>query len=210
MAKNRNGGIGLGWLLAGAIVLEIAAVLLFVPSAQVESYNAAERVAVASELGSQAEAHVVMTANSWYRATLMDTGFISAINAFLFDTNSSESVMQHGSTSYVRDRLGTFWRALYALYYRLALIWQWVPYLLPIAIPMLVDAIQERRVRQWRFSFVSPLTRSLATRAKLVVGSCLLGAMLLPVHVPALAYPILFAVLMVANWVWIANLQKRI
>jgi len=210
MAKQRNGGIGLGWLLAGAIVLEIAAVLLLVPSHQVKSYNAAERAAVVADLGREAEAHVVETANTWYKATLIDTGFVDALDSFLFDTGSPDSVIQHGSTSYVRDRVGTFWYALYALYYRLALICLWVPYLLPIAIPMFVDAIQERRVRQWRFSYVSPLTRVLATRTKLAVGTLLLGAILLPFHVSALAYPILFAVLMVANWVWVANLQKRI
>lgn len=185
-------------------------VLLFVPSHVVERYNAAERAAVADDLGAAAERHVLVSAKSWYRATLIEPGFVAALNAFLFDTESPASVQNYGATNYIRDRVAAFWRVAYAIYYRLSVIWLWIPYLLPVAIPVVIDAIQERRVRQWRFSYVSPLTRSLATRAKFVVVSILIVALMLPLHVPATAYPILFAVLMLANWVWVSNLQKRI
>lgn len=208
--KRSKSGIGLSWFMAGLIAFEIAAVLLFVPANKVRDYNAAERAAIALNLGVETERHVYATANNWYRATLVKPGFVKALNEFLFNTNSPESMKNYSVTTFASSRITAFWRVLYSVYYRASTIWLWIPYLLPIAVPTLIDAIQARRVRQWRFSYVSPMTRSIATRAKLIIVSLLVIALLLPLHVPATIYPVLFAVLMMANWVWVANLQKRI
>ncbi|MCO6440234.1 MAG: DUF4400 domain-containing protein [Nitrococcus mobilis] len=210
MAQRHGHGIAVGLFITGAIVIELAVLLLFVPSARVAQYNANERAAVAADLGLSAEARVRANAKTWYRVTLIEPGFVAALNEYLFQAGSPKSVTDYSATNYVRDRLATFWRSIYAVYYRLALIWLWVPYLLPLILPTLIDAVQARRVRQWRFSYVSPLIRALATKTKWLIATTLGAALLLPLHVPALAYPFLFGVLMLANWVWVANLQKRI
>lgn len=210
MAKRRNNGIGIGWLVAAAVCLEFVAILLFVPSRVVAEYNAAERVSVAAQLGSAAEVRVIENANRWFRTTLIDTGMTAALNEFLFGnetpavTNPNESV-----TNYSRDRVATFWRMLYTGYYRVALIWLWLPYLLPLAIPVFIDAHMERKVRQWRFSFVSPMTRHIAARAGVALGIALGVSLMIPLHVPPLVFPFLFGALLLAVWVWVANLQKR-
>lgn len=211
MAKSHRGAVAIWWFVAAVIVLEFVAVLLFVPSRHVARYNNAERVSVAAGLGAQAEHYVLESANRWYRITLIDTGMTAALNDFLFGnytppvSNPNESV-----TNYAHDRVATFWRLLYALYYRVALIWLWIPYLLPLAIPALVDAAMERKVRQWRFSFVSPMTRAVAARAGGALVMALGVVLMIPLHVPPLAYPLLVAALLGTTWMRVANLQKRI
>lgn len=211
MAKRSQRGISVGWVIASAVVLEFMFILLFVPSARVAHYNTAERSSVAAELGTQAEGHVLASANEWFRTTLIDTGMTRALNEYLFGHYTPEiSDPNHAVSNYARDRVSTFWRMLYTAYYRLALLWLWVPYLLPLAIPVFIDAHMERRVRQWRFSFVSPMTRSLAARIGTVFAVVLGVSFMIPLHVPPLVYPFLFGALLMAVWMWVANLQKRI
>lgn len=210
MAGRDGNGLVLAWLLAGLIVIEIIGILLFVPASAVSAYNTAERKAVAGEVGVQTEASVANTANTWYRVTLVNTGLVAALNTFIIAEDSPDALNSYSFTMYIRDRLKAFWRILYALYYRASVIWLWLPYLLPIALPTLIDAFQERRVRQWRFSHVSPMARTAAGRVRTVGIVLLIGALLAPFHIPVLAYPIIFGVLMLANWTWVANLQKRL
>lgn len=211
MARRGNSGIGIGWIVAMAVCLEFMALLLFVPSRTVAHYNAAERTSIAAELGSRAEAHVLGNANRWYRATLIDTGMTASLNKFLFGNPTPRvSDPNRAVSNYTRDRMASFWRMLYTAYYRVALIWLWIPYLLPFAIPVFIDAHMERKVRQWRFSFVSPMTRALAARAGTALAVALGVSLMIPLHVPPLVYPFLFGAVMLTVWVWVANLQKRI
>lgn len=198
------------WLFFGLVVLELVFVVLFVPSNILIDYNAGERAHVAADLGASTENQVTNLATTWYRVTLVKPGFVEALNTFLFGGDAPIAGHDYNGYNYVRDRIRTFWNMLYAVYYRLALIFIWVPYLLPLFLATLIDAYQQRRVRQVRFSYVSPLTRSLASRMRTSIISLLVLVLVLPVHVPAMTYPFVLGLLLLTMWLTVTHLQKHI
>jgi len=210
MARNNDFRVALAWLTAGLVTIEVLIVLAFVPSSAVARYNAAERAAVSADLGSATEAKVLDNANFWFDLTLVRPGFYAAFNKYLFDADDKEFIRDSPGPQYVEDRVATFWRVLFAVYYRIAAICIWLPYLLPLILATLVDALQSRRVRQWRFSYVSPMTRAWSARTRFGLTCLLILAVLLPVHVPAMFYPILLGGLVFTTWVSVTHLQKRI
>lgn len=210
MADHSDFRVALGWLTLGLVTIEALIILAFVPSTVVAHYNAAERAAVAASLGAPTEAQVLANANFWFDLTLVKPGFYAAFNEYLFDGNDRDFVRDSPGPQYVQDRVATFWHVLYAIYYRIALICVWLPYLLPLILAALVDALQARKVRQWRFSYVSPMTRAWSARLRFAITCLLILAVLLPAHVPAMLYPVLIGGLIFTAWVSVTHLQKRI
>ncbi|MDN5862783.1 MAG: DUF4400 domain-containing protein [Salinisphaera sp.] len=209
MAGRQDRFSALIWLFIGLVVVELAIVVLFVPSRALVDYNAGARAHVAAELGTATENKITDMASTWYRVSLVRPGFVEALDTFLFGGETGIGSPDYSGYQYVRDRVQTFWNVLFAVYYRLAVIIVWVPYLAPLILAVMIDAIQERRVRQARFSYVSPLMRSLSARSRTVLLSLLIVVLVLPVHMPALAYPFVIGLLLLSSWVTITHLQKH-
>lgn len=210
MAERRGLRVALAWLLAGLVTIEVLVILAFVPSSVVANYNQVERHQVAAELGPQTEGQVLGAANTIFGWTLIKPGFYPSLNAYILKNARRDYVRDNNGTQYAQDRVATLWKVLYAMYYRLALIGIWLPYLLPLAMAGIIDAVQARKVRRYRFSYVSPMVRAYAGRLRFYITCLLILAVLLPVHVPSMFYPVLLGGLLVAGWISITHLQKEI
>lgn len=210
MASNDGFRLKLALFVAGLVTIELLIILMLASSSAVADYNAAERRAVAAEVGSDTEAAITRYAKLAFDYTMVKPGFYEAFNKYLFRYAKRDYVKDNPGSQYAQNRVGTFWRILYAIYYRLASILIWLPYLTPFIVATGVDALQARQVRRWRFSYVSPLVRAWAGRTRFGITCVLIIAILLPTHVPTMIYPVSLLMILATSWITMTHLQKHI
>ncbi|AJF08126.1 DUF4400 domain-containing protein [Geoalkalibacter subterraneus] len=188
-------------------------VFLFVPKTMLASALEKEQQVVASSLGEKTAKRIKADADAWYVASFIETGMLHATYDFLIGQWDQEGDLQfddRGIGKWSEQRLDTTWLVLYLVYYRVAVITTWLPYLFPFLLAVGIDSVAHREISKWRFSFSSPLAHSSGLKG--IYGSIfiLLTLPFLPIAPPPMTTPFVFMVIAIFMWLCLANVHKRV
>lgn len=202
------------WKLVILGLVELGIVFLAVPHSWVMSVGESDRVSVVTWFGSGLEAKILSRASVWFKSAFIDTGIVAGINHFLFgqwDQNAANSFQldDRGLSQWVSGRISTAWSAIYQGLYRVSEVATWLPYIIPVLIPLFADAWFRRQVNNWRFFSPSPAKHAVSVWTVYVSVIVFILFPLLPITFPAILPPLLLLILGAGVWVFASNLTKR-
>ncbi|QRD62742.1 DUF4400 domain-containing protein (plasmid) [Xanthomonas citri pv. citri] len=196
-----------------ASLFYLALIALFASEAYVSRMLERERQMMYSVMGQGPAGNAEGRASGWYRATVLDTGLAAASLRFVApdpggDTESSVARALAGPLHYVESRVRTMWLLLYQLLVRLSVTLMWWPYVVVIFVPVLIDAMTQRRIASTNFSTPSPTMHMFAKGLLwlFLIGSvCVLFA---PLPLPPLLTPTLAMLGAAAMWISMTQFAK--
>ncbi len=192
------------------LALELTFVAFLVPKETIISTRDSEQIMVSRYLGEVTEKHMQDKANDIYRSLFVETGMLHATYDY-FGSYSDDGVFDdRGLGWWVEQRIDVVWLTLHLVTYRASQMLIWLPYLLPFFVMAIVDGTLQREIRKWQFSFSSPMAHKGAYMTMVGAFAFTLLAPLTPFAIPPIIPPILFGVVSVGAWVYLANMQKRI
>jgi hypothetical protein len=211
----------LGGLVRAAILLAMEFILisLFVPRPWADHVQAAELAGLQEHLGPTTSAEILLTAEDWYRALLVDPGVVGM--SYNLVTLSPDDIAQARASGlgpltqfalwdWMAGRLDVLWWMIRHAFQRLVLLLAWWPFLLLVAVFAAADGWLRRRIRQSGFTYASPLKHHYAVRGLFWLGILGLFGLFLPVPWSPWLIPVLGALLAALVAVLVANTQKRV
>lgn len=205
--------------LAYGLFFELLIVFLFIPESWVLSIGESDRALTAWVFGQEYELSILTMTSDVYTKVMIDTGVIETVNNFLFEqwdnTPTPDGVQEftfddRGMSQYVENRVKITWSALYIAFYRLCETWTWLPYMLPVLIPGMMDGIVNRQVNQWRFFSPSPLLHTVALNSMRFGGALLILFPFLPTPFPVVFIPLILFVIVWMSSMFMGNLSKHL
>ncbi|CAM5562259.1 DUF4400 domain-containing protein [Eoetvoesiella caeni] len=204
------------WLVAWLFAIELSAILLFIPGEWTKVAIDKEADYVEQSLGVRSRDWVHDKAASWYRETIIDSGFNAQVHQMLIPTEEekakSRGMQNMGNQwfAWMQGRIQAFTLMVYQLFARLALAWIWAPYMLVLLVPALFDGVMTRQIKRTNFDYASPILHRYSVRG---IGAMVCGlavAFFMPVAIDPVIIPIVFMGICVLMGLAIGNLQKRI
>ena len=200
------------------LLLQILVVGVLVPSDFIERQIQNERSMAESWLGQGVAEHVDQRTEAAYTTTLVETGIIQGVHNHLTvderergqsDGHSLEGVAET-VFPYTESRLEVLWATLYQSFYRAHMILTWIPYLLPIWIPVIWQGVINRRIKQVSYGYASANRYHLSFMAVLLLLALIPFYLFAPVAVPPAFIPAWGMVLAAVMLVLITHFQKMI
>lgn len=112
-------------------------------------------------------------------------------------------------TAWWQQRMRVFWSIAFQFFVRLSNLLIWVPLMMLIMLPAVVDAFVVRRIKGTNFSLPSPHMQLFGTRAMVVLTVVYLLLQMAPVVLHPVWAPIAMALFAMATWVGITFFAKR-
>ncbi|KLC44584.1 DUF4400 domain-containing protein [Xanthomonas perforans] len=191
----------------------LAAIALFASEGYVSKMLERERQLNYGVLGPGPAGHAESRAYAWYKTGFVDNGMVLGTLRIVTpeqgsDTTSAAANAVSPALEYVESRVRTMWLLVYQLLVRLSVTVMWWPYGVLIFIPVIIDALTQRRIASTNFSTPSP---TMHIMAKSMVWVFLIGAVAiifapLPLN-PALT-PLLIMLGASAFWLSITMFAK--
>ncbi|MHB8409452.1 MAG: DUF4400 domain-containing protein [Acidiferrobacterales bacterium] len=178
-------------VLVTAVLVFFLLVMLGPPSIM-EHGIATQLSTIGSEMGSSAETAAHAAMNRWLNHCCVKSGLVAESFTWHFPRQAR-----------------VFWEATRFSFLRLWLIGVWLPPLMPLVLGAAVDGWVRRRIRQWRFEFVSRARHWWARGGIMKSVGAGIAILFLPVPLPPFAVPVAWIIAIAAMRTWIATLQKR-
>jgi len=210
--KNPSAKTIKGWIFI-IVTMELALSFLAVPQSWIQSIGVSDRGLTALTLGAGYEKDILAIATHWYVVMFVDTHIIQSINNFLFaqwEHTNQIPIDDRGFSQFVKNRLDATWAAIFIATYRLAETWSWLPYILPLGIPAIIDGITRRSINKWRYFSPSPLTHRACVNTTNICIIILILMPFAPFPFPVVLIPILLLALALAAMIFTGNLSKHI
>jgi hypothetical protein len=196
-----------------ASLVYLSGTALFASEAYVSSMLERERHLMYSVMGQGPAGSAESRASTWYRKAVLDTGIAAASLRLVTpgeggDTESAGAKALAGPLGYVEGRVRTMWLLLYQLLVRLSVTLSWWPYLMLIFLPVLIDALTQRRIASTNFSTPSPTMHMFAKGLLwlFLIGSvCILFA---PIPLPPILTPAMAMMGAAAMWISMTQFAK--
>lgn len=170
---------------------------------------------IAETMGMDTMNEVRADAMSIYQKMFIDTGIYEGSFHLLIPTNQEKKAsgaMRIGEFEifpHVERQLKSLWLGVLQVVVRTVHMTIWLPFILMLSWPFIVDGIYQRKIRFMGFSHASSVRNRWALRAiylMLFIGALI---MLSPFAVPALLFPAIGMVSALAAGFSISNMQKR-
>lgn len=196
--------------------IQIMLILVFVPGEWTERVIEREAVKTRQVLGTDTQEWIQTTAQRWYDATMIDSGIYRAMHNHVIpspDERAASRGMENlGNTvfAWAEDRLGAMMRVIYQVYSRAAMALLWLPYLLILLVPAIVDGVMRWKIKQTNFDYASPVVSRYGIRGIFVISQVGLIAFVAPLALNPLILPLGMMMIAVMLGLTMANYQKRI
>ncbi|WP_028491648.1 DUF4400 domain-containing protein [Thioalkalivibrio sp. ALE19] len=149
--------------LAIAIVLfQTVTLFLFAGQSYMQGMLDLERTLNAAVIGPEAEQAYKDRADNAFMSTVVDTGIHGTVKSWAGSmaqgfTMGGEAGDPHVSESAIWEQLQVFWLAIWAMFYRLFSVVDWLLIFIPVGVALVMDALYGRERRKWQYSLTSPL-----------------------------------------------------
>lgn len=207
--------LSLGLILL-LFTIQLVLVLIFVPGEWTERVIEREAVKTRQLLGAETQRWIHETAQGWYDTTMIDSGVYQAMHRHVIpspeERAASRGMENLGNTifAWAEERLGAMMRVIYQVYSRAAMALLWMPYLLILLIPAIVDGTMRWKIKQTNFDYASPVVSRYGIRGIFVIGQIALIAFVAPLALNPLLLPLGMMLIAVMLGLTMANYQKRI
>ncbi|WP_019023019.1 DUF4400 domain-containing protein [Thioalkalivibrio sp. ALE23] len=149
--------------LAIAIVLfQTVTLFLFAGQDYMKGMLDWERTLNAWVIGESAELAYKERADQVFMTTMVDTGFHGTVRSW--SGNMARGFTMDGSAgdldtsqNAIWEQLQVFWLAIWAMFYRMLSVVDWLLVFLPVGVALVMDALYGREKRKWQYSLTSPL-----------------------------------------------------
>ncbi len=214
MVKKEKGswGIRLGWLF----LIELTVLALLAPTHWIDSSLRLEAQRIEQRLGTHTRQWAMQKAQSWFQASVIDSGFYRQLHHLLIPTEQERQRSKgledfgRGLFSWLSIRLDALMRILYQFTIRLALLGLWWPYLLLVGIPAIWEGLMIRRIKRTNFDYVSPMLHHYSIRGIALLGIGMLMVFLAPITLEPMLIPAVMIVGCLLAGLALGNIQKRI
>ncbi|ODU40898.1 MAG: hypothetical protein ABS98_15120 [Lysobacteraceae bacterium SCN 69-48] len=169
-------------------------------------------------LGAAAASHAEGRAAGWFKTLIVDRGLLDH-SSFggsdpSFDSNKSETVRKIGmgidaAKGWAGARVAVMWAMVYQVLTRLSVSAIWLPYLIVVLVPFVVDGWVLRRIKSGSFGRSSPHAFVFGRHFVFLSPLIYLVLLVVPVPLPAFVLPVLCIVCGVSLWAAIAHFAKR-
>lgn len=201
------------WIL----FIEILIVAVIVPSTWTENVIRTENAWVKDRMGSGSSVWIERTAARWYTAAVVDSGFLEASYRHMLPSEEEkrrsrglEGLGERTVFPYIESRLKVFFYTVYQLFARSAVLLAWLPFLLIVAAPAVVDGILLWRARRLTFAYNSPLVHRYATATIGYGFIILLLALFAPIALPPEFFPFVLSTMALGAALMAAHAPKQI
>ena len=187
---------------------ELGLIFLVLPASRMVQVYGHERGMVASQLGEETQKRIDEKSADWFKRAIVDSGVLAGSYSLCL-RQGKDRFDDRGLGALFAKRLDVFWLAVRQMFFRFGLLTIWLPCVLVIFLPLVVDACMQRQIRKNQFAPANTLVYhyALVLISLLVIGIIL--APLLPVPMAPLGVPLGLAVIGVALWFGLVITQKR-
>lgn len=204
------------WLVVWLLALELVAILLLIPGDLTGRAIERESELVQQSLGREARNWITMKANTWYDASIIESGLYDATYRTLIPSEEEKKRsrgMEHMGGlwfEWVEGRIDAVSKVIYQFYARLALLANWAPYMLLLLLPAAFDGLMTWRIKRTNFDYASPVIHRYAVRGTVAVMIGLTIAFFVPFALNPSIIPLAMMVCCVLLGLALGNLQKRV
>jgi len=205
------------WVLIGMIVWIIGYVAI-VPQASVADRMRTEHNLNSAFLGTPAASEAEDRAARWFTVLVVNHGWLdrsgpsSAATPAAMNGSEAARKVSHAielAQTWASARVAVMWAVFYQLLTRVSVSAIWLPFLIVVLVPFVVDGWVVRKIKSGSFGRSSP--HAFVFGRHFVALSPLLYVVLLlvPLPIPAYVLPVLCVVCGVSLWAAIAHFAKR-
>jgi len=175
-----------------------------------------ERHLTANVLGSAAEQSIYSQAYVIYDALFKKTGVMKASFNLIAPTDAqrarSGGLENFGEAyfSHSVKRLTVFWNSLFQATYRAVLMFHWLPYMLPLFLPAIIDGLMTREIKKHNYGYASAVRYHMGIHFLITVFLIVPIYLLMPFAITPLAIPAIGFLQAIILMFTAANLQKQI
>lgn len=202
-------------ITAFVAVIELSIVLFLVPTERLRSAINQEMQLCLDTLGYTACDEIKQTTDAWYKAAAIDSGARQVTYDFLigsFESNLAAipNFDDRGLGVYSTRFFSNLWGTLYIGVWRVSSALIWIPWLAFMAVAVVIDALVLRKIATWRFSHRSSLIHWVGVFSVFIVFQISLIILILPWPLPPIWPPAAYGVVLLAVWMVVRNLMKRV
>lgn len=167
-------------------------------------------------LGTESVEWIRDRADSWYNATMIETGIYRTLYTVMIPTKREResSVGLEGLGGplwpWVEGRLTALMHVVYQVYARVALFLVWAPYMLILLIPSIWDGMMSWRIKRTNFDYASPIFHRYGVRGVMLITQIMLITFFAPVALSPLFIPLAMMATSIMLGLTVANFQKRV
>lgn len=198
-------------------LVEILFVTALVSDVWLRTVQQSEDARAVRFLGAAKDAEIRRRADRAFESLFVRTGIRETVRHYFIPTEAErldsrgfEDVGQDGFFPFLAGRLQVLWDSVHQTLRRFYLLLAWWPFLVAALVPLALDGLVRRKIKQSNFDYSSPLAHRYALYVILGTAYGLLVGLTLPFAVPPETVPVAFAVVAGAGNVYWANTQKRV
>lgn len=202
--------------IAIILVCEILAIILVIPGSFASKTIKNEMEMAYSYLGGEGGNFIDENGRKWKDSVYYDTGFYDAAY-WMFIPTEEERQKSRGLENlgtiwfkYAESRLEALEDVIHMAANRYAMLLLWMPAIVILLIPALVDGHMSRRIKQSSFNYSSPILHHYAGRFIALISFALAMLFTLPFSLNPIILPIALMLVAVAFGIALGNFQKRI
>lgn len=204
------------WMAIFVLVIEIAMVLVFIPEGWTQQIIQKESELVNERLSTEAQLWLDTRASEWYQSSMIDSGLYFALYDMVIPSDiekkNSKGLEKMGGLwfQWMEERLNIISELTYQLFFRIALLRAWLPYLAIMFIPALYDGVMSWKIKKTNFDYASPVWHRYSAKGTLFLGFGLFITLFLPVPLDPSIIPAVMVGGCVLMGLMMGNLQKRV
>ncbi|MES1933231.1 putative type IV conjugative transfer system coupling factor [Salinisphaera shabanensis T35B1] len=197
------------WVMI-VVLVEILMLVLFVPSAWLDSMDAGETRMLSTLFSPASIERVEQRTADWYTTALIDTGASAAMRDYVTPREGAHTVVPEQSfNTYMQQRVDAMLMLAYTVIRRVVVTLAWLPFIALIGLPAVIDGYLCWRIKRYGFDYTSPAIHRYAWRMKGIILLGLLLVLLLPIPVPPVILPSGLAVIAISLGMAISHMPKR-
>ena len=189
---------------------------LLIPEEYVLKMIDDERQANYAFLGYEAARNTEGRAERWFDALFVKTGVMDASyratttpeKEGLRDLDRLNEILDQG-LQWAETRLRVLWAAAFQFMVRISVAVMWLPFIVLILIPFIVDSLVSRKIKAASFAITSPHLQALGSRSLFWLAIGYLVLQLLPLKLHPIWTPVFIGVASSAIWLGISHFAKR-
>lgn len=200
------------------VLFTVLIITFFAPYEWIQKTSSGEQKAVKIMFGKHYAKELKTSADAAYTKIFYNSGLIDITYDYFFSQwkgdEGNEALKLGWLDRFIEKRLDGIWWYVYIMTYRTFVLLAWFPLFFSLLIPLLVDAIFTRKIRQTKFTFASPFQYSLSRKYMVYLVTAFIFFVVTPLSLMALSLatfmPVIILFSGISTWLIIANLPKRV
>lgn len=200
------------WTFAFEVVLAT----LIVPKTWLVSSIETDVSIYQSFIGKNTSSVVLKDAENWVSEYWLDSGAKDYVkSAFIpsrAEVQRSKGLEKFGDKwfMYIGERIELMALIFYMVALRISYIVMWLPFVLIIFIPSVIEGWLQRKIKQTNFEYSSPTWHRYGVRGLVAIGLVALGTIIMPLSLSPLIIPLMMLATALMVGTIFSHMQKRI